>query len=199
VRRPAWTSSNALRWHAAQAARSIGPAGWLGVGLLVACALAAALVTAPLAADARRLAEDVDATRQRAAAARDTPPPASPREQLETFARRFAGEKDMAPSIARLQSLAKRRGVQLEQAEFRLVSEPTEPLSRYVIVLPVKADYRALRLFCRDALRELPALSLEEVNVRRADAKVPLLEAQLRLVLFIRPGAAGGLPAPKTT
>jgi hypothetical protein len=197
--RPPGLPTAAWRWHGANAARSMGIPGWLALGLIVVCAGVAAFVTVPLAADTQRLVAEVESARQRQAARAEVAPPASPREQLDAFARRFVGETEIAPAIAQLQALARKRGVQLDQAEFRLFSEPTEPLSRYVIVLPVKAEYGAVRLFCRDALREMPAISLEEVNVRRADAKAPLLEAQLRLVLFVRPDAARGDRVRKVT
>jgi hypothetical protein len=64
-------------------------------------------------------------------------------------------------------------------------AEATESLARYTIVLPVKTDYAALRRFTRDVLRELPGLAMEEVSLRRSDAKSPLLDAQLRLVLYV--------------
>jgi hypothetical protein len=75
--------------------------------------------------------------------------------------------------------------VQIEQGEFRLSHEAGDPLLRYAMVLPVKGDYAALRRFLRDALRELPGLALEEVQLRRADTKAAAIEAQLRLILFV--------------
>jgi hypothetical protein len=110
---------------------------------------------------------------------------ATPQQQLAAFEQRFGGERTIGPSLARLQAAAQRRGFTLDQAEFKLASELAEPLARYSIQLPIKADYRALRRFSRDALRELPGLALDEVSLRRSDPKSPLLDAQLRFVLFL--------------
>ena len=109
----------------------------------------------------------------------------SPQQQLAEFERRFSGEKSITAALGRLHAAARRQGVQLDQAEFKFASDAREPLSRYTVVLPVKADYRALRRFTHDAVQELPGLAMEEVNLRRSDPKSPVLEAQLRFVLFL--------------
>lgn len=181
------TTVTRLRWQSAQALRGIGLPGWVALVLGVACAVGAWGLVEPLHTEAQRLDADSDALRLRAAAnpVSTAAIDATPQQQLATFEQRFPGERGIAPSLARLQAAARRQGVVLDQAEFKFVSEPAELLARYSIILPVKADYRALRRFTRDALRELPGLAIEEVNLRRSDAKSALLEAQLRFVLFV--------------
>ena len=175
-----------LRWQVQHALRAVGLPGWVGAVIALACAAVWWGASVPLADDAARLAAD-SVTLERRLAERQTAAPidATPQQQLEAFTRRFPDEKGIAPSLARLHAIARRRGVTIERAEFKYVSEASEPLARYTVVLPVKADYRALRRFSRDLLRELPGVALEEVNLRRSDAKAPVLEAQLRLVLFL--------------
>ncbi len=141
-------------------------------------------------ADADARAREAAAAQAAAQAAAAPEVPATPQQQLAAFEQRFADERSMAPSLARLQAAAQRRGFTLDQAEFKLANEATEPLLRYTIGLPVKADYRALRRFSRDALRDLPGLALDEVSLRRSDPKSPQLEAQLRFVLFLAKPAA---------
>lgn len=185
------------RWQLAQGLRGIGLPGWVGLAGGLACAITLWGVIEPLRAEARQLDADSQQLVQRAAsqpAARTEP---TPQQQLIAFEQRFADERSIAPTLARLQATAQRRGFRLEQAEFKLTSEPAEPLARYTIVLPIKADYRAVRRFSRDALRELPALALDEISLRRSDPASPQLDAQLRFVLFLTkapsmaaPGAA---------
>ena len=173
-------------WQLRHVWRHLGLPGWAGASLLVLGALGWAMLSAPLASETQRLAVESAALQQRLGAkGRAEPPSVSQQDQLQAFTQRFVADKELTPSLAKLQALARRRGVALDQAEFRFVNEPNEPLSRYVIILPLKADYASLRSFSRDAMREMPGLAVEEVNVRRADAKSPLLEAQLRLVLFV--------------
>lgn len=173
------------RWQLAQGLRGIGLPGWVGLAGALACAIALWGVIEPLRADARRLDADSQQLTQRAAARPAATTAPTPQQQLVAFEQRFADERSIAPTLARLQAIAQQRGFRLEQAEFKLTSQPTEPLARYTIVLPVKADYRALRRFSRDALRELPALALDEVSLRRSDPASPQLDAQLRFVLFL--------------
>jgi hypothetical protein len=177
----------ALRWTLLRGLRDIGVAGWAALALLSALLLAALLVWWPMRAEVQQLdADRVDvlrrATHQVDAA---TPTQATPQQQLAAFAARFPLQKDIAASVGKMNAAAVRQGVQINQAEFKYTAEATEPLARYTIVLPVKTDYAALRRFTRDVLRELPGLAMEEVSLRRSDAKSPLLDAQLRLVLYV--------------
>lgn len=176
-----------LRWQLEHLSRDIGLPGWVGVALLLACALGWWLAAAPLRDVVETLGATSAASERRLASLANaaTALPSTPRQQLAEFQRRFIGETRIATSLARLQAAAKRQGVQLDQAEFRFASEASEPLLRYTIVLPVKADYRALRRFTREALLELPGLAIEEVSLRRGDPKSAVLEAQLRFVLFV--------------
>ncbi len=180
-----------LRWQLGHLGRAIGLPGWVGMALLIACAAGWWGIATPMLADTARLGDASAALERRLAdrVAASAPVPSTPQQQLAEFERRFIGEKGIAASLVRLNAAARRQGVQLDQAEFKFASEAGEPLSRYSIILPVKADYRALRRFTREALRELPGLAIDEVNLRRADPKSALLEAQLRFVLFVaRPG-----------
>lgn len=183
------TMNHWRRWHwqGARWLHAIGLPGWVGLALGLGCALGFWGVIQPMQADAQRLEVDSDRLSQRVAAQAASAPAvaATPQQQLAVFAQRFAGERSITPSLVRLQAAAQQRGFTLDQAEFKLLSEPAEPVMRYVIGLPIKADYGALRRFSRAALRELPGLALDEVSLRRSDPKSPQLEAQLRFVLFL--------------
>ncbi|MBC7957415.1 MAG: hypothetical protein H7Y33_16295 [Cytophagales bacterium] len=176
-----------LRWEAMHWLRGIGLPGWVALALALAGALSWWGGVVPLLDQAKRYDTD-SAVLQRRLNERSPDATAAvrtPQQQLAEFERRFSGEKSIATSLASLHAAARRQGVQLDQAEFKLSSDAREPLARYSIVLPVKADYRALRRFTRDAVRELPGLAMEEVNLRRSDPKAPVLDAQLRFVLFV--------------
>ncbi len=181
------TALTRARWQGAQWLRGIGLPGWVGLALGFLCVVSAWALIEPMHTEAQQLDAESDLLAQRAAARTASTPAAdsTPQQQLVLFEQRFAGERTIAPSVARLQAAAQRRGFVLDQAEFKLSSETAEPLARYSILLPIKADYRALRRFSHDALREMPGLALDEVSLRRSDPKSPLLDAQLRFVLFL--------------
>lgn len=178
---------NRLHWQLQHCAVAVGWPGWLGMVLLLACISGWTLVANPLKVDTQQL----DAARlglEKRLGAVDKAAallPLTPQQQLAEFQRRFTGEDRIAASIAQLQAAAKRHGMALDQAEFRLVNDAKEPLLRYAIVLPVTAEYRLIRSFIRQALLELPGLAIEEVNLARRDPTVVAIDAQLRFVLFV--------------
>ena len=177
-----------LRWQSAHVLRAIGLPGQVALAVLLGSAIVEGAVVMPLGDDATRLSGANHASEQRIAAARAHPEtlPATPAEQMAAFQERFPSEREMSAALAGLVGVARKRGVRLDQAEFKFVSEATEPLQRYSILLPAKADYRSLRRFMRDALRDQPALALADMNLRRGDPKSPVLDAQMHFVLFVR-------------
>lgn len=176
------------RWQLAHVLREIGLPGHVALAVLLGSAIAAGAIVLPLGNDVTRLVAANAAGEQRIARASAHPqtPPATPAEQMTSFQQRFPNEREMSAALVGLVEVAKKRGVRLEQAEFKFVSEASEPLQRYSILLPVKADYRSLRRFMHDALRGQPALALADMNFRRADPKSIVLEAQMHFVLFVR-------------
>lgn len=185
-----------VRWHVRQRVDSVGLPGWVALALVLLCAGGLWSVVEPMRGEARRLDEESAALERRwaASAREDAGAATSPQQQLAAFRQRFPDDRGIASALRLLQAAARRQHVALDQAEFKLASETTEPLARYSIMFPIKADYRALRRFTRDALRELPALALEDVNLSRSDPKSPTLDAQLRFVLFVTPPSTA-LPA----
>lgn len=109
----------------------------------------------------------------------------TPTQQLQAFKQRFGDERSIAPALARIQAAALRHGLRLEHAEFKLLTQDDESIGRYTMDWPVKADYRALRRFAAEVLREQPALALESISLQRAEAGASIVDARLRLVLFL--------------
>ena len=174
-------------WNLVSVWRGVGLPGWVAAALALTCGVLWLGGIAPQRAETARLVEESAALEQRLAdsAAHPAPTESAPQRQLAAFMQRFPSEGEMASSLGVLHAAARRQGVQLDQAEFKFSPEPAGLLARYAIVLPVKADYKALRGFIREAMRDLPGLAMEELNVRRGDAKSPVLEAQIRFVLFV--------------
>jgi Tfp pilus assembly protein PilO len=179
-------------WNLNRLWRGAGLPGWVAVALLGMCVAMVLGGIAPQRAETHRLLEDSAALEQRIAANVDHPAPVqtTPQQQLAVFLKRFPSEAEMAGAVGALNAAAKRQGVHLNQAELKFSIEPSGLLARYSIVLPVKADYRSLRGFIREAMRELPGPAMEELNLRRSDAKSTVLEAQLSFVLFVAKPAA---------
>lgn len=179
-----------LQWELSRIASGLGLPGAVALALLLLAAAAWFGGVLPAQDEAERLhAERVRLDRRAHDASAANGAPQGVRAQLAEFRSRFGDEKGLSDSLARLHAIARRHGLQIEQAEFKLGSDARDPLSRYAIVLPVKADYRALRRFTQEALRELPGLALDEVTLRRGDARAAQVEAQLHFVLFVNRSA----------
>ncbi len=178
---------NRLRWQLGHALRQGGLAAWAAGLLLLATALAWLWAVAPSSARVESLRQANVVLLQQAAQQARTPRRIrpSPADELAAFENRFKGERSLGPALARLHAAALRHGVEFEAGAFRLENVAEQPLSRYVMDWPVQADYRALRRFIADALREQPALALEAVSLQRDDPTSPRLTARLRWVLFI--------------
>ena len=90
--------------------------------------------------------------------------------------------------------------MRIDQAEFKLTSEKNQPLQRYAIALPVRADYRSLRHFVDEALHEQAGLAMDELSLRRADPRAIALDARISLMLFVRkPAPADAAPVIPAT
>ena len=185
-------------WSARQLITSVGLPGWLALASVSLCAVGLWGVIEPMRSEARKLDEESAVLERRwAEASREgVRAPDTPRQQLVAFKQRFPDDKGIAPALRVLHDAAQRQRLAMDQAEFKFVSEATEPLARYSIILPIRADYRSLRRFTRDVLRDLPAMALEEVNLSRGDPQARTLEARLRFVLFVsKPTTASPAPA----
>lgn len=178
------------RWWALRLVERAGPVGVAAGALAVATLLAWAMLAGSIASETQALAVD-DALLQRR-------PPAAPHaggltltteQQLARFERGFPDQQALGASYARLWNVARRHGVALKQAEFKLTDAPQDEFRRYTVQLPVAADYASLRAFIVDALADLPSLALEDMSLRREDSRSLLLEARLSFVLFVRRGS----------
>ena len=90
-------------------------------------------------------------------------------------------------------------GLKLDQAQYKSGADSPGRFQTYQIVLPVKGSYDQLRQFCEQMLAAIPFAALDEMDLQRAAAGQPLLEARLRFTLFLadsRP-LAGNEVAPR--
>lgn len=93
----------------------------------------------------------------------------------------------MPDLIAGIYECSRNYGLMVEQGSYRLLQEsPAESLIRYEITLPVKGDYSAIRGFISQVLIELPTLSLDAISLNRANSGDPMIEAELRMTLYLR-------------
>lgn len=166
--------------------RRLGLPGTLGIGAWVMAAsfyLSAVLPAQQrldeVRASAASLQQGAQAGRQLDANAR---PPA---EQLAEFYRVFPDETSSPDWIGRIAAIARDSGLSLDQGEYKPTRDTVGQLTRLQMTLPVRGEYRQIRRFLTDTGAALPIVSLEQVQFERQKVGDPLIDARIRLVLYL--------------
>jgi hypothetical protein len=105
--------------------------------------------------------------------------------QLAAFYRAFPAADTSPLWLEKLFAAAAREGLRLDQAEYKVVPAPAGRLLRYHITLPVTGEYRKIRAFLRGLPAEVPTIALEQLQFERQQIGDGLVEAKLRLVLYL--------------
>lgn len=164
----------------------LGVPGAIGVGALALCLGLYVSILQP--AEQRRDAARLAATslqKRMAQAGQDSNGRATPGEQLAAFYRIFPGEQDATDSVGKIAAIAKRHRLVLHQAEYKAERDKTGKLTRFQMNLPLKGEYRTLRRFLSDLHAEMPTVSLEQVQFERQKVGDPLVDARVRLMIYL--------------
>jgi Tfp pilus assembly protein PilO len=164
--------------------RRIGPAGVLGIGVLLACAGFYVDALAPIEDQAR--AQRIALERLRARTPYQPVTSAGRGEDLQRFYTLFPSTPQLTDQVERLHRLARKSGLELAQGEYRLERRP-EGLWAYRVTLPVRGSYNQFRSFLAAVLTDMPIASLDALRFERKKALDTQLEAQVRLTLYARP------------
>lgn len=164
-----------LRWRARELAL------WTGL-LLVAAALAFNwLAVRPLEQRIAALEREQGTQREGRLASMDheLARESSPRMRLASFYAYFARGDKLPDLLAKLHAIAEASGVQMQRAEYRMLSQSERQLDRYQINMPIHGSYRNVRVFIAGALRELPTLSMDQVQFQRQGVGDNAVDAQI--------------------
>ena len=91
---------------------------------------------------------------------------------------------------------ALKQGLKLNSGDYRLTAQQiNQPytnkgkngqFSRYEIVLPVTGQYTQIRVFITDVMRQIPALALGDLQIKRQSSTSPTVDARLVFVLLVQ-------------
>jgi hypothetical protein len=167
-----------MRARIAQLQNRLGPMGMGAALLLVLAGFFWLLVLQPLEAKQDRLAGALARSSGRA------PAQSSNLGEKVAGLYQFLGDKAQptTDSLAKLYAAGKATGVEMQSASYR-AQKPSGRIERYEIVLPVSGTYSQVRDFLGRALAEVPALSLDQVTLKRESRNQPEVHAELRLTL----------------
>lgn len=169
-----------LQW----VARRLGPTGLAGLALL----MAAVVMLFGFVQPARHQATDLQAQLTALDVARATlrDPTRTPATQAGEFLNQFPTRAELPAVVAALGASANKAGVTLEEGTYTWRAQKGAALARYVIDLPVKGSYPAIRQFVSNALVAVPAASLDTMRLERREVVEGTVEAGLRFTVFVR-------------
>ncbi len=111
----------------------------------------------------------------------------TPQARLDQFYGHFVDGAPLARGLERVHAIAAAHKLELKRAEYRLSHQPGQKLDRYRMVLPIQGDYTTLRAFISAVLRELPTLSLDQVQLQRQNIADGRLDAQITFTFYLLP------------
>jgi len=170
---------------------ALGPAGVLGVGVLIFCVPFYFSAVSPAERELQAQRSVAERLRSR------TPfqPVASEgrAEELRRFYGLFPPVERLPDELERVYALARAAKLELLQGEYRL-EKPPFGIAFYRITLPIRGTYPQIRQFVAATLKSMPIASLDALRFERKKAGDSQLEAQLRLTVYFRPANEGETP-----
>ena len=148
-------------------ARGAELALWVGLALAVASQAYLWLAVEPLQQRIEALQRERNSKPQAELVRIDHALETSPRQQLASFYGFFARGKNVTEQLAKLYDVAKANGLEMQRADYRMTSVSGAKLDRYQIVVPMQGSYSTIRAFVSAALRELPTMSVDQVQFQR--------------------------------
>jgi hypothetical protein len=161
--------------------------GWLtaaGLILLLTSLVFQWLLVEPLHASNEDLRSELSAQRRKQVQKPNAQEDAAKR-QAEFYST-LPDSSDTLHAVAVLNRAAKAGAFTLSNGEYRMTRQGSGPLMRYQITVPLRTDYPHVRAWMVQVLSQLPNVALDEISLRRDDAAAPMLDAKLRLTLFMR-------------
>lgn len=108
-----------------------------------------------------------------------------PAEQLAEFYGVFPDEASLPDWIGRIAAVAEDCGLSLDQGDYKPTRDKAGQLTRLQMTLPVRGEYRQIRRFLTGTGAAVPIVSLEQVQFERQKVGDPLVDAKIRLVLYL--------------
>ena len=155
----------------ARLAQELGAVGAAGMVILAATGVFFLLVLQPMQEERARLEGALSKSASRGGAA-----------SLGAFYGFLESKDDTTDALAKLYAIGTATGVELKSGNYR-TQQTAGRLERYELALPVSGSYAQIRDFLNRALAEIPALSLDQMTLKRDGRNEAAVHAELRLTL----------------
>jgi Tfp pilus assembly protein PilO len=113
-------------------------------------------------------------------------PAQSSADEIAEFYKIFPSGASLPKWLLFIDTTALKQRLILNRADYKLTQSKQGQLLRYEIVLPVSGSYVQIRHFIADALQQLPALALSDLQIKRENIMSPTVDARLVFVLFVQ-------------
>ncbi len=167
--------------------RRAGWAGTLGLSILLGSPIFYATTVMPmqnqiasLKATQLQLRRDIAQTRRG-----EAKPAPTGEMQLKAFYGQFPSLDRSDEWVAKIYAAAERQHIVLAIGAYKLTGAETGNIRRYQITLPIKGSHVQIRRFLSDLLTEVPALSLDDISFKRETIDLPVVNAVIKLTLFL--------------
>ncbi len=110
----------------------------------------------------------------------------SPTGQLDAFYQKFPAESEVPDTLEKMIKLAQKKGLNPKQAAYRMVRNNPGELLSYQIALPIKGAYPSIMTYAFELLATIPNLSLDNVSFQRPKIGDDVIEATLKMTLYIK-------------
>ncbi|MFL6572419.1 MAG: GspMb/PilO family protein [Burkholderiales bacterium] len=157
----------------------LGVPGIASAALLAAAALFHFGVVKPLQA------RDAEAAQRVARQAPRAQPgePASSADKLAAVYQHLSKDESPTDWLAKLSAIGSATGLELKSAAYKQQADGR--IVHYEIVLPISGSYAQIRDFLARARAEVPAMSVDQLTLRREKRTDATLRAELRLTLHM--------------
>ena len=110
----------------------------------------------------------------------------SPTGQLDAFYQKFPVESVVPNTLEKMIKLAQKKGLNPKQAAYRMVRNNPGELLSYQIALPIKGAYPSIMTYAFELLATTPNLSLDNVSFQRQKIGDDVIEATLKMTLYMK-------------
>jgi hypothetical protein len=169
----------------------VGLAGVVGLGLLAAAALTAALAWREHRDFVRERAQQVEAPPSAG------PVVSAPRSDVRTAPARWPTTGEVPVLLTRIERAAVEQGLGWAQADYRFNAATTDTPDSLEVKCTLKGPYPSIRAFVTALLLDMPTSTLREFSISRVSAEATNVDAKLSLVVYLDPDAGRGAEASR--
>lgn len=114
-------------------------------------------------------------------------------ERLAKFHAALGARANLDQHMRKVYDAARKRGLELDVGDYRLVTDTAGGFQRYQVQLPIDGPFSGIQSFSQQVLLDLSFAALEDIAFQRESIDAPIVEARLRFVLFL----AADQPVPQ--